>query len=198
MASQSSRASPKDLPHRRPAAARSDVACRLPAILLVLLLCACNGEKPEMLVASAKTYLANNDAKAAIIQLKNALSEDVNLVEGRYLLGLALLRTGDAIGSEAELRKARDFKYPEDEVVPPLAEAMFALKQYRKLTDEFASVKLASPSSQAQLQTTVAAGFSAQNRPDLARASLESALAADPSFVKARLMQARDQAKCSR
>lgn len=165
----------------------------LPTLLLALLLSACGGEKPEVLLASAKTYLAKDDAKAAIIQLKNALQADVNLAEARYLLGVALLRTGDAAGSEAELRKARDFKHPDEEVLPPLAEAMFALKQYRKLTDEFAGDTLASPSAQARLQTTVAAGFAAQNRPDAARESLEVALKADPSYIKARLMQARNQ-----
>ena len=165
----------------------------LPTLLLVLLLSACGGEKPEALLASAKAYLAKDDAKAAIIQLKNALQADVNLAEARYLLGVALLRTGDAAGSEAELRKARAFKHPDNEVVPPLAEAMLALKQYRKLTDEFAGDTLASTSAQARLQTAVAAGFAAQNRPDAARQSLEAALKADPSYTRARLMQARDQ-----
>lgn len=166
----------------------------IPVLLLALLLSACGGEKPEALVASAKGYLAKGDTKAAMIQLKNALQANVNMAEARYLLGVALLRSGDAAGGEAELRKAREYKHPDEEVVPVLAEAMLALRQYRKLTDEFAGERLESPSAQARLQTAVAGAFAAQNRPDAARESLEEALKASPNYAKARLMQARDQA----
>lgn len=160
---------------------------------LIALLAACDGPKPDVLVASAKEYLAKEDPKAAIIQLKNALQENVNLPEARYLLGVALLRTGDAAGSEAELRKARDYKHPDDEVVPPLAEAMLALKQYRNLTDEFAGVTLPKAEAQARLQTTVATAFAVQRRPQQAREALEAALKANPTYTTARLMQVRDQ-----
>ncbi len=77
-----------------------------------------------MLIASARDYMAKNDYKAAVIQVKNALQDNPELPEARYLLGQALLRTGDPVGAETELRKARSLSYPDDKVVPPLAQAM--------------------------------------------------------------------------
>ena len=68
----------------------------IPALLLALLLVAC-GEKPEAMLNSAKDYLAKNDAKAAVIQVKNALQVNPDLPEARLLIGKALLETGDAI-----------------------------------------------------------------------------------------------------
>ena len=55
------------------------------AMALAMLLGACGGDKPEALLASAKDYLAKNDAKAAVIQIKNALQKDPALAEARFL-----------------------------------------------------------------------------------------------------------------
>ena len=59
-------------------------------LLLALVLTACGGEKPETMVASARDYMAKNDYKAAVIQVKNALQENPDLAEARYILGVAL------------------------------------------------------------------------------------------------------------
>jgi cellulose synthase operon protein C len=166
----------------------------LPVVCMALLLGACGGETSENLMASAKSYLAKDDPKAAIIQLKNVLQEDVTLAEARHLLGLALLRSGDAIGGEAELRRALSYNYPTDTVLPPLAEAMLAQKQYRKLTDEFSGEKLQNPAAQARLQATLAEAYTAMGNLDRAHDALQSALAADAQYVPALLGLARAKA----
>ena len=56
------------------------------ALLLSLLLAAC-GDKPEAMLASAKDYLAKNDSKAAVIQIKNALQSNPDLPEARFYWG---------------------------------------------------------------------------------------------------------------
>ena len=78
--------------------------------LLVALLLGCS-EKPEAMLSSAKDYLAKNDSKAAVIQIKNALQSNPNLPEARYMLGTALLNSGDPVGAETELRKALELNY---------------------------------------------------------------------------------------
>ena len=45
----------------------------LSVFLATLILVGCGGESPESLLSSAKDYMAKNDSKAAVIQLKNAL-----------------------------------------------------------------------------------------------------------------------------
>ncbi len=162
--------------------------------LLVGILTACGGDKPDAMLASARDYLAKNDPKAAVIQLKNALQKNPDLAEGRYLLGLALLRGGDAVGSETELRKALELKHPQDLVAPPLARAMLAQRQYKKLSDEFASTAVSPPAALADLKTTLASAFAAQGKADLADTALKAALAADPTYAPALLSQARNKA----
>ena len=125
-----------------------------PAILVALMTIAC-GDKPEALLASAKEYLAKNDSKAAVIQIKNALQSNPNLPEARFLLGATLLESGDPVGAETELRKALDLGHPQDVVVPLLARAMLARGDARKLTDEFAKVELTSPSAKSSFLTTL-------------------------------------------
>jgi putative PEP-CTERM system TPR-repeat lipoprotein len=164
------------------------------SILLAVLLSACGGDKPEEMLASARDYLAKNDPKAAVIQLKNALQQNPDLPEARYLLGLALLRGGDAAGAETELRKALALKHPQELVLPRIAQAMLAQRQYKKLTDEFSKTELSQAAAQADLKTSLAGAQAAQGKADLAEAALKAALLADPRYAPALLLQARDKA----
>ena len=164
----------------------------LPALLLSLLLSACS-DKPDALIASAKEYLAKKDTNAAVIQIKNALQSDPALPEARYLLGTVLLESGDAAGAETELRKALDLKYSRDVVVPQLAKALLAQGHSKKLTDEWTHAELADPGANASLQMLLTAAYAQQNKPELSKASLAAALQADPDYVPARLVQARQK-----
>ena len=128
-------------------------------LLLALALTACSGEKPEAMLASARDYLAKDDLKAAVIQVKNALQENPDLAEARYILAVALLRSGDAVGAETELRKAMALKYPEEKTVPSLAQALLAQGQYKKLIDEMADKDLSQPAAKAELLTAVATAY---------------------------------------
>lgn len=69
------------------------------SLLMSLLLTAC-GDKPEAMLISAKDYLAKNDSKAAVIQIKNALQSNPDLPEARFLLGTTLLENGDPVGGK--------------------------------------------------------------------------------------------------
>ena len=163
------------------------------SVLLVLLLSACGGDKPDAMLASARDYLAKNDPKAAVIQLKNALQKNPDLPEARYLLGMALYRGGDPVGSETELRKALALKHPVELVVPPLAQALLMQRQYKKLADEFAQTELSQAGAQANLKTTLAVAMASLGKLDLSQAALNAALAADPKYAPALLVQAREK-----
>ncbi len=155
------------------------------SLLFTFVLAACGGESPETMVASAKGYLAKNDQKAAVIQLKNALQANPNLGEARFLLGKALLESGNPVAAAVELGKARELKYPEDEVTPLFAKSQLMLGQAAKVSDEFAKVKLSSAAGNADLQTTVGLAFLAQGKSDPAKAAFEAALAAVPDYAPA-------------
>jgi tetratricopeptide (TPR) repeat protein len=162
--------------------------------LLTMLLGACGGDSPESLILSSKDYLAKKDSKAAVIQLKNALQQNPNLAEARFLLGSALLENGDVAGAEVELRKALELKHPADSTVPLLARAMLAGGQAKKLTDEFGKTKLTNGEPLAALNTTLSAAYESLGKRDVAKKLLAEALGANPTYVPARLADIRQTA----
>jgi putative PEP-CTERM system TPR-repeat lipoprotein len=160
------------------------------ALCLALILSAC-GDSTESLIASSKEYLAKNDSKAAVIQLKNALQKNPNLGEARFLLGSALLESGDISGAEVELRKALELKHSADTVIPVLARAMLAGGKAKKLVEEFGNTKLSAGEPLATLNTSLSAANAALGKNDVAKALLAEALATQPDYIPARLADIR-------
>lgn len=163
-------------------------------LLAALLLAACGSEKPEALLTSAKEYLAKNDNKAAIIQIKNALQANPGLPEARFLLGKALLDSGDGTAAEVELRKALELKQPAEQVLPLLAKALLQTGQYKKLIDEFATIELATPEGKADLKTSIAIAHSGLGNTEAMNVALAAALTAQPDYAPALLAQSRIKA----
>ncbi|MDR0578155.1 MAG: PEP-CTERM system TPR-repeat protein PrsT [Candidatus Accumulibacter sp.] len=164
---------------------------RVSTLLTALALAACGGDSPETLLASAKDYLAKNDAKAAVIQLKNALQEKPDLAEARFLLGKAMLDEGNVQAADLELRKAANLNYPPDRLVPLQAKVLLLLGQGRKVVEDFGKVELAAPESQAELQSTLGSAYLTQNNAAAAGKSFEAALSLVPDYGPALFGQAR-------
>jgi putative PEP-CTERM system TPR-repeat lipoprotein len=172
---------------------RNSVVRGLLLALVVALLSAC-AEKPEGLVKSAKENLAKGDQKAAVIQLRGALQNRPDLAEARYLLGTALLDTGDFPASEKELRKALELEYPADQVVPTLVRAMVAEGRFKEAIDEFGTASIGSPQGAAELQSALGQAFFATGNAGAGKAAFEAALAAQPDYPPAILGVARQKA----
>ena len=158
---------------------------------LAALLGACTGQSAKQQLASAKEYLARNDPKAALIEIKSALQKEPDLAEARYLLGAALLKEGNFGAAEIELRKALASGQPESDVVPGIATAMYQSGKIRKLLEEWADTKLNEASAAANLQTTLAGAYGLIGRQDDANSALTAALAADPEYGPALVARAR-------
>ena len=152
----------------------------------------CGNEAPESQVASAKKYLAQNDSKAAYIQLRNALQQNPDLAEARFLLGKVMLDGGDLAAAAIELRKARALNYPADSVVPVLAKVLLSQGEFKKLIDDLASTVLATPAAVADLQTSLAIAYTLQDHREKAEVALSAALQAVPDYVPALIVQARE------
>ena len=171
----------------------------MPAIVAAMLVTAAllNGcaKGPEALVASAKEYLANDDPTAAAIQLRSVLQKRPEMAEARFLLGKALLETGEVAAAEKELRKAIEFKYPPGEVNPPLARVLLMQGQYRKAVDAFTGAETVSPEGNADLQTTIGLAQMALGQAEAAQAAFSAALATLPAYPPALLGEARLKAQ---
>lgn len=172
----------------------STLAIALSAALLSGLLGGCNDDNPSALIAASKDFIAKNDNKSAVIQLKNALQKDPNLGEARFLLGKALLDSGDVTGAEVELRKAFELRYASEQTVPLLARALLASGQAKKVSDEFAATELPAGEARASLKTSLSVAYSIQGNNDAAAAALAAALAAQPDYAPAKLLEARKKA----
>jgi putative PEP-CTERM system TPR-repeat lipoprotein len=162
-------------------------------VLASLLLSAC-GDKPETLISSAKDYLAKHDSKAAVIQIKNALQQQPDMPEGRFLFGRALLEGGDPVGAETELRKALQLKYSPDSVTPLLASAMLRQGKAKPLTDEFGKTEVTDMAAKASFMTSLASAYTMQGQFDPAQVALTAALTADPGYIPAKIVLARNKA----
>lgn len=170
--------------------------CRtaLSTLAVALILAGCGGETPESMVTSAKGYLEKDDTKAAVIQLKNALQSNPDLAEARFLLGKAMLESGNPTAAEVELRKAAELKYPADQLVPIMARTLLMLGQTQKITDELAKTELTTPESKADLLTTVGQAYLMAGKVDAAQAAFDSAIVAVPGYGQALIGQARIKA----
>ena len=167
--------------------ARTVALCALTLIAAV----SCGGDSPEAMLSSAKDYLAKKDTKTAIIQIKNALQKNADLPEGRYLLGRALLDSGEAAAAELELRKARALQYSPEMVLPALARSTLLQGQFKKVIDEFGAVTVNTVEAKADLDTSIGAAHAALGNRQAAETAIARALAAAPSFAPALMAQAR-------
>ncbi|MFN3809320.1 MAG: XrtA/PEP-CTERM system TPR-repeat protein PrsT [Roseateles asaccharophilus] len=161
------------------------------ALCIISALAACGGPSAQESLQAAQSSLAKQDQAAAIVQLKNALQRDPNLLEARLLLGQALLHVGDARGASIELAKVREQGFPDEQVAPALARALLAQGQYSQLIKGFSDTKLASAPEMADLQASLATANAALGNLSQASAIGAAALATDPSSIRAQLTNAR-------
>ncbi|CAD5375189.1 TPR_REGION domain-containing protein [Rubrivivax sp. A210] len=156
-----------------------------------LSLVGCGGESEKDLIASAKTALEKKDAKAALIQLKNAIQKNPRSGDARFLLGKTLLESGDPVAAAVELRKAQELQISDEQVLPELARAMLLLGEEAKIIVQYAPMRLKDDGATADLQTSVAVAYAVQGDPAKAREAIDAALKARATHAPAIIVQAR-------
>jgi tetratricopeptide (TPR) repeat protein len=67
--------------------------------------CSDSNQKKEKHYAKALEYIKNDDEKAAILELRNAIQIDPMFADARYQLGLLYLKTGNPKGAFGELQR---------------------------------------------------------------------------------------------
>jgi putative PEP-CTERM system TPR-repeat lipoprotein len=160
-------------------------------VLAGALLGGCRGDSEEKLIESARGYMAKKEYKSATLQLKTALQSNANSATARFLLGKALLESGDAPGALVELGRARELGHPLDQVVPDLARAMLLVGEHAKVVSELGATTLGTGPAQADLQTSLALAQLLANQPEKAKEALASALRSNGQHAPAVILQAR-------
>ena len=121
------------------------------------------------------------DVAGAIIQLKNALQIDKNMLPVHVLLGKSLLATSQVIGAEVAFNEALRLGVNRAEVVIPLARAVIAQGRLQDLLDKPVFSPAGLPAStQAQLLLLRASAAADIGGAPAAMRSIEEARAIDP------------------
>jgi len=105
-------------------------------IVLAITLSGCGAEKTDkQLVSAAKHYLADKKIRAAALELKNALKQNPENAEARYLLGNIDLNVGDFLSAEKEFRRAIQSGWAEDQARIGLAKAFIYAHKFQQALD---------------------------------------------------------------
>lgn len=145
---------------------------------------------PEV-VAEAKARLAAGDRTAAIVEFKQAITLEPKDAEIRFLLGSVYAAGNQWPQAEVELQAAKDLGYAGEQVVPLYVKALLENRQYKKLADGAASLRVDDPTQALAVNTAVATGFARTDDMAKATALLEQVLSKAPDYVPARLLRAR-------
>jgi putative PEP-CTERM system TPR-repeat lipoprotein len=140
-------------------------------------------EDPAKLVADAKRYEENGDHKSAIIQLKNALQQNPDNSEARYLLGAIYNKTGDFQSAEKELRKALSLGMNAEKVLPELGQTLLRLGAYQQILDE--TKELADKTKSAEILTLRGNAQLGLGKASEAKTLFEQALGQNPDSADA-------------
>ena len=151
----------------------------------------CAEDTPERRLAAAKSSIEAKNLPGALVELKSALQLRPEWAEARFLHGKLLLETGDPIGAEAELRKAREQGHGIDELVPALARAMLAQRRFKDVIAELGSIQLTAPQAIADQQTSLASSYFGIGDTAAMAKALQAADAAVAGYLPARMLQAR-------
>ena len=158
-------------------------------VMTALLFQGCSGGSSSELLASAKDKILKKDNKTAITELKTVLQKSPESAEARFLLGKALLESGENTAAVLELTKAADLGYSKDRTLPLLAKSLLLQNDHKKIIEQYSNVELTEPAATASLRTSVAVALLRQGQREKAEAALHEALRADPKFAPARVWQ---------
>ncbi|MBI5257008.1 MAG: PEP-CTERM system TPR-repeat protein PrsT [Burkholderiales bacterium] len=130
-----------------------------------------------------KRYSAG-DAAGAVLQLKNALQIDKNLLQVQVLMGQASLASSDPIAAEVAFTEALRLGVNRAEVVLPLAQAVVAQGKHQQLFERQQFALAGLPSAvQAQLLLIQAGAWSDLGNPREAMKLIANARAIDPRLA---------------
>ena len=107
----------------------------LTACTLLLTASLLNTANADDYVREAEAYLEKGEAKAAVIQLKNALQENPANIEARLLLGRIYLQAGDGASAEKELERAKKLNAAKSDWELNLAKAYLMQQKYQEILD---------------------------------------------------------------
>jgi cellulose synthase operon protein C len=157
-------------------------------------LCVAGDDRTTRFYEDARTRLAAGDTAGAIIQLKNALQQDANLLAAHALLGEAFLKNQQPDQAQEALERALRLGIDKSEIALLLADAFLAQGKMQDLLDRLPAELLQGP-ARAKLLVLRGHAYKALGEPGAAERSFEDARVLDPRLVPALLSLAETMAQ---
>jgi putative PEP-CTERM system TPR-repeat lipoprotein len=120
------------------------------SFLLGIIGCTKSGPDANQLFQDAQRFYAQGNRNAAIIQLKNALSQDPKNVAARLFFGKCYLENGELPEAERQFRMAIELGGDKSTILPLLARALLEKENYRGVLEVGREPEL-NPESAAEL-----------------------------------------------
>ncbi len=177
-------------PSGRPALSPLRVRACLAALSAIVLV-ACQASDPKAMYDAGRQAHGAGDRAAAVVHYKSALQADPGFLDARLALAQALLETGDADGAIAEARRVLTDGGPAKVAYPLLSKALLQTGDYKRAVHALEGVKTGDPRADATVRADLALAWSGLGDRAKAEAAIVDALASDPAFPHARLLQAR-------
>ena len=138
----------------------------------------------QQLVQTARSYLDENKIREAALELKNALQENPDNAEARYLLGQINLDIGDMASAEKEFRRAARAGWDEEQAQTGLARALINSNAFQKMIDEVEIKDSYSATARANLYGLRALAHAGLGQLDQARETLAVGAAIDANALQ--------------
>ena len=103
---------------------RTRFAGFLLTLVFVFVASGCSENSADDYIGDAVAFSQNNDPKAALVALKNAVQVAPRSAVGRFELGKVHLSLNNFLEATKELSLALEYGYPESDIIPLLAEAL--------------------------------------------------------------------------
>lgn len=156
----------------------------LAALAATSILAGCKGSVDSQ-IKSARQNEAAGEYRTAMINLKNLLQSHPNNGEAWLLLGKASLWLGSPADAQSELDKAKAHGISESEIAVPLAHTLLVSGKLDELLAKIKPELAQSASDRAQILVIRGGAYLAQNKPDDAEKSFNSALQIEPRLTDA-------------
>jgi predicted Zn-dependent protease len=141
-------------------------------------------------VAAGEALLAKGDVRGASLELRNAVRDHPQNARAHLVLAQVLLRQGDAVAAEKELKQAQALHYPGPELLPLLARSYLGQERFRDLLRDIPPGTL--PAKQeAEILVDRSIAQTALGDLQSAGASASAAERLDPTLPDAKLAAAR-------
>ncbi len=167
---------------------------RIIGVLLAFLLVGCDGMFSDVsdaeYVSRAQVFLDEGKLGSASIELKNALANNPDNAQARWLLGRLYMEIRNPQGAEKELKKAREYGVNDAAVLPLLLKSLLMQGKYSDLLEQDIG-KVQDKELVAELLAVRASAYFFQKETEKANHEIDIALEQFPDSVYANTVKAR-------